>query len=481
MSTVADTVKQVPPGHPLPDLLRHYAAIFKAAWAMRDQLAGPKRLADERAFMPAAMALQETPPHPAPRRAAIAICLIFVVGLLWAFFGKVDIVAVAQGHIVVSQRSKQIQPLETSVVQAIYVKDGDKVKAGQLLIQLDATSTQADAKRVDEDRIAATSELLRTQSLLSSLANGTAPQLQTNALPSADANEARIQLQGEWTDISAQVAKLEAEIVHRRAEIATTEQMVMKLQTTLPLAQARESDYQTLAKQGFIAGHATQDRTRERIEMERDLATAIARRAEAQAGLSEGQQTLNAYRAETARSLRERMAQAELKTKQLGEDGIKAGKRDALTRLTAPVTGTVQQLAVHTPGGVVTPAQVLLVLVPDDSEVTAEVTLENKDMGFVREGQIAEVKLETFPYTRYGTVPAVVKTISADAVNDEKRGAVFPVTLTLEKSSLAVDGRPIKLAPGMNLAAEIRIGQRRAIDYLAGPVREHLDDSLRER
>ena len=479
-----------PPAHPARELLGRYLAIFKAAWALRDELAGPKRLADERAFLPAAMALQETPPHPAPRRAAIAICSLFVIALAWAVLGQMDIVAVAQGRIKVSQGAKLIQPLEAGVVRSIHVKDGDKVKAGQLLIALDATGTQADASRVSQERSAAWAELLRAQALLRSLAQGGSPQMNVGGtlaasvrhdLQDAALGAARQQLQSEWTDISAKLSKLDAEAQRRRAEIATAEQVVAKLQTTLPLAQAREQDFKALSDQGFVAGHAGQDRMRERIEQERDLATAQARLREAQAALKESEQSRASFRAETERSLRERQTQAELKTKQLGQESLKADKRNALTQLTAPVAGTVQQLAVHTSGGVVTPAQVLLVLVPDESEITAEVVLENKDVGFVREGQMAEIKLETFPYTRYGTLKAQISSISADAVNDEKRGAIFPAILVLKQMSLNIDGKTIHLAPGMNLTAEIKTGNRRVIDYLLSPVQNHVGESLKER
>ena len=232
---------------------------------------------------------------------------------------------------------------------------------------------------------------------------------------------------------------------------------------------------------GFWAGLAGQDRARERIELEQDLATAQARQAEIQAAVDQARRAQAAYRAETQRTLRERFTQASLKAAQLTEEAAKTTQRTQLTKLTAPVAGTVQQLAVHTTGGVVTPAQVLLVLVPDDAEVTADVVLENKDVGFVNEGQAAEIKLETFPFTRYGTVPARVTAITADAVLDEKRGAIFPATLRLERATLEVDGRVIRLAPGMNLTAEIKTGRRRVIDYLLSPVRQAADESLRER
>ena len=175
------------------------------------------------------------------------------------------------------------------------------------------------------------------------------------------------------------------------------------------------------------------------------------------------------------------------------EEGTKTLQRERLTTLSAPVAGTVQQLAVHTTGGVVTPAQVLLVVVPDQASVTADVVLENKDVGFVDQGMDAEVKLETFPYTRYGTIAAKVTHISADAVVQEARdpkanntspgaaGATFPATLTLASNVIDVDGKRIKLTPGMNLTAEIKTGKRRVIDYLLSPVQTHAQESMRER
>ena len=185
--------------------------------------------------------------------------------------------------------------------------------------------------------------------------------------------------------------------------------------------------------------------------------------------------------AETQRTLSDRQAQAALKRQQLTQERSKTEQRSRLMQLTAPVAGTVQQVAIHTQGGVVTPAQVLMVIVPKDAQVTAEVVIDNKDIGFVSAGQSAAIKLETFPFTRYGTVPAKVSWVSADAVNDEKRGAIFPATLTLAQSSIAIDGKRIKLSPGMNVTAEIKTGKRRVIDYLLSPVQSAVSESLGER
>ena len=456
------------PMHPALELLARYKAILAAAWQARRELAGPQRLADEAAFLPAALSLQATPVHPAPRRAAIVICALFAFALLWAWFGQVDIVAVAPGRIVVSERTKTIQPLEASVVKRVLVRDGDSVQAGQVLVELDPTNAQADQSSVQEQIKAADADLRRAKALLGALDAG--------RIAGGDPH-----LQSEWQDIQARLAKLDAEHSRRQAEAATVRETIAKLDATLPIARQREADVKGLAEQGFMNQHAGQDRTRERIEMERDLATQRARLTEAAAATREAEQNKAAYLAETRRTLRERQTQATLKREQLAQERNKTEPRRRLTQLTAPVAGTVQQVAVNTEGGVVTPAQVLMVVVPRDAEVTAEVVIDNKDIGFIRAGQAVEVKLETFPFTRYGTVPAQVKRMAADAVADEKRGAIFPATLTLARSAIDINGQRVALTPGMNLSAEIKTGRRRVADYLLSPIRQAANESLRER
>jgi len=480
-----------PPRHPLAELFGRYGAVFRAAWDARHDLAGPSRLADERAFLPAALELQSSPPHPAPRRVAWAIVSLFSIALAWSWFGHVDIVAVAPGRIVVSEGTKLIQPLEASVVKAIRVQDGAKVKAGQVLIELDPTTARADNSRVSQEREAALSEAWRTQALLKALDSRQAPVLPPEAEQGDPARVAQIrtQLQAEWADIQAQQGKMRADIEAREAELATVREQVAKLKATLPIVQKREADFESLSSQGFVSQHAGQDRTRVRIEMEQDLATYRARREEIKVTIKQAEQALTAWKADLLRTLNERQAKADLQQRQLAEEGTKTAQRERLTTLTAPVDGTVQQLAVHTTGGVVTPAQVLLVVVPDQARVTAEVSLENKDVGFVNPGQVAAIKLETFPFTRYGTIPASVSTITADAVVHEakdatgtnKPGAVFPATLTLSQSTINIDGKAIRLMPGMNLTAEIKTGERRIIEYLLSPVETHVQESLRER
>ena len=471
------------PKHPFLDLLARYRAIFAAAWAQRTELAGPARLGDELAFLPAALSLQDTPVHPAPRRLAWGLMSLFVLALLWAYFGQVDIVAVAPGRIMVSERTKVIQPLEASVVRKVLVRDGERVSAGQVLVELDPTMANADMASVQEQLKAQASEVMRTTALLQSLSSSslTEPVLRGAQTDLIEDPATRAQLRSEWQDIRARLNKLDADAHRRQMELATVRETIAKLEATVPMAQTREADFKQLVFQGYISGHASQDKTRERVELERDLGVQRARLAEVQSSLTESAQARQAYRAETLRLLSDRQALASSQYSQAQSNATKARQRERQTQLTAPVAGIIQQLAIHSVGGVVTSAQPLMIVVPDSATVTAEITIANQDIGFVNAGQMATVKLETFPYTKYGTVQARVEVVTADAVTDEKRGSYYPATLTLAAKDMLVDGKRIPLSPGMNITAEIKTGQRRVIEYLLSPVQRAGSESLRER
>jgi hemolysin D len=471
---------------------RHGQA-FQRAWARRFNDRPTAASPDALDFLPASLSIQETPPHPLPLWTARTIMALFALGLAWACLGQVDIVAVASGRVIVSERSKHLQPMEDGLVQRVWVRDGDRVSAGQLLVTLDGTTARADHARVQEAWRAASSEAWRTGALVRAVGSGalplsdaepaiTAPADAGLAWMPSDARQASAQLRAEWDDIQSRQARAVAEVAQRRSEGETARAVLDKLQSSAGWAQRREADYLSLVEKGFISGHASQDRTRERVELERDIATQQARLRELEAAQEQAVRSLAALRADIRRDLLDRMGQAQRQREQLTADAVKARQGERLTELRSPVDGTVQQLAVHTPGDVVAGGQVLLVVVPDAERVTAQVAIANQDMGFVRQGQAATVKLEAFPFTRHGTLPATVAVLGADATVDERSGqATFPAYLTLERSTLTVEGRELPITPGMNLVAEIKTGRRRLIDYLLSPAQALADESLRER
>jgi hemolysin D len=136
---------------------------------------------------------------------------------------------------------------------------------------------------------------------------------------------------------------------------------------------------------------------------------------------------------------------------------------------------------VHTVGGVVTPAQALMVIVPDDYPLEIEAYLENKDIGFVDQGQSATVKVEAFPYTKYGTLHGEVMDVSDDAINDEKRGLIYSTRVRLAQTSIAVENKRVKLSPGMAVSVEVKTGHRRVLEYFLSPLMEYQSESFKER
>jgi hemolysin D len=235
------------------------------------------------------------------------------------------------------------------------------------------------------------------------------------------------------------------------------------------------------AENGFVSRHDYLEKEQLRIEQEADLATQQGRLKELTVSIQEGRSQRLALIAETRRETLDSLNEAEQKTTTYRQELVKARTRDKRMTLTAPVDGAVQQLAVHTVGGVVTEAQPLMMLVPKDNPIEVEALVENKDIGFVNPGQEAVIKIETFPFTKYGTIPGVVTQVSNDAVNDEKRGLVFPMRVRLDKTTIPVENKIVNLTPGMAVTVEVKSAQRRVIEYFLSPLLQYKDESLRER
>lgn len=462
-------------------LARRHWQCLRQAWSVRQQLADEGFHRDEAEFLAGALALQKAPPSPLPRVAIGLLTAFALLALLWAVVGKVDVVATATGKIVPSGRSKPVQAIETASIRAIHVHDGDTVRAGDLLLALDATVPAADVERFDSELMAARLQVLRARAVLAAQTSGTLPALPATNLPPLRVAEASRQAEGWFAEYRSHLARLDADIMRRESELRSAQAQIHKLEHTLPLASQRADDLKALSDDGFVSRHTWMEKEQLRLEQAGELATLQSRTSEIRASLRESHEQRNALIAETRRQMLDAAAEGEQKAATLTQELVKAQARHRLMNIVAPIDGTVQQLAINTIGGVVTPAQVLMLLVPDRQQVEVDAVLENKDVGFVAPGQTVEVKIETFPYTRYGTVPAKIVHVSADAVSDDKRGLTYLAKIRLERSSMSVDGKTMPLLPGMAVAAEIKTGRRRVIEYLLSPLLKHASESLRER
>lgn len=471
-----------PLGHIFGELFKRYGGAFRNAWGHRAQMEPIGRLPHEAQFLPASLSLQETPVSPAPRVVMWLLIAFAAIAVLWAVFGRIDVVATAHGKIVPNDRTKTIQPFETASVKAIHVTDGQAVKTGDILIDLDATMAQADKDRVVGDLATARLQVARGHAMLVAL--DTAKEVALTRPVGVDDvrfEEAQRLLLGQIGEYNAKMSRAGEEIARRGAELRFTQEIVHKLEQTVPIARQRAQDFKSLLDRNFVSRHGYLELEQARIEQEGDLASQSNRLEEIEAALREARGQSLQLKAETRRVALDGITDGRQKVAALEQELIKADTRGWLMRLTSPVDGTVQQLAVHTVGGVVTPAQALMVIVPQDNPLEVEAFIQNKDIGFVKPDQDAEVKIETFQYTKYGTIHAKVTSVSHDAINDEKRGLIYSTRVRMEKATINVDGAEVSLSPGMAVSVEIKTNKRRVIEYFLSPLIQHTSESLRER
>jgi hemolysin D len=465
-------------------------------------LSGRARGIDELAFLPAALEIVETPPSPTGRAIGATLILLFCVAVAWAWWGTIDIVASATGKIVPSGRTKVIQPFETGVVSAIHVQDGQRVLAGDVLIELDPTANAAERDHLHDDLLA---EQLNIARLSAALTGGDDPI--AAFVPPTDADPALVSTQrrlllDEVTEHHAKIAGLARQEAQKEAEQATTAATIHKVQLLVPIIQQRVEIRRTLMEQGLGSKLTYFEILQSLVDQQEELSIQSSHLNEAQAAAAAIRETLRQTVAEYQHTLSDQLAKAEQKANGLAQDLIKAEQRTKLQLLTAPVDGVVQQLAVHTIGGVVTPAQSLLMLVPSDSRLEVDAMVSNHDIGFVRAGQEAEIKVDTFNFTRYGLLHGQVLSVSQDAVvsdrQQDRTGTRRPGTqsetsepsgqelnysarIALDRTAMQIDDRMINLSAGMAVTVEIKTGSRAVLDYLLSPLLRYRQEVLRER
>ena len=459
-----------------------------------------QRRGDELAFLPAALEIVETPPSPIGRAIGVTIILLFCAALGWSWWGTIDIVASATGKIVPSGRTKVIQPFETGVVRSIRAQDGQVVKAGDVLIELDPTVNAAERDHLHNDLLA---EQLNIARLRAALAAGDDPL--ADFTPPADADPALISTQrqlllNQVTEHRAKIAALARQQAQKEAEQATTAATIHKLETMIPVIQPRVDIRKTLMDKELGSKITYFETLQLLVEQQEELSVQKSHLHEAEAAMAAIRETRGQAEAEYRHTLSDELAKAEQKANGLTQDLIKAEQKTRLQLLTAPVDGVVQQLAIHTVGGVVTPAQSLLVIVPSDSRLEIDATVSNRDVGFVHAGQEAEIKIDTFNFTRYGLLHGQVLSVSQDAIIHERQNdrprelgtqndssepkgqeLNYSAHISLDRTKMRIDDRMVNLSPGMAVTVEIKTGSRMILSYLLSPLLRYRQETLRER
>jgi hemolysin D len=436
------------------DLVRHYSAVFGHFWSRRKTLKPDFFNQQEAEFLPAALSLQESPDSSSLRWTARTLIALVVLALLWAIFGQIDIVVNATGKIIPSMRTKTIASVDVASVSALYVSEGQMVRAGEVLIELNSSASDAEHDKAVDAVANARLQVARSQSLVAAVKQGAQPHLP--AVPGVSATqwqEAKQQLEGQYRDFAAKLARLDGEIARYSA--------------ALPLAIERADDFKVLLKDRDVSHHAWLEKEQAKIDLEGQLTDARNQRS--------------SLIAQTLKEAFDAMLEGNKIVAAGAQDMRRAGEHSKLLKLIAPVDGTVQQLSVHTVGGVVPAAQPLMQIVPTETHVEVEAFLENKDVGFVHVGQTAAVKIDAFDYTKYGTIAAAVSNVSQDAIQDDKKGLIYSTKVSLDKSSIFVDSKTLPLSAGMSVNVEIKTGTRRVIEYVLSPLMKHQREAMNER
>lgn len=430
----------------------------------------------DRQFLPAVIELQETPPNPVALLFLKGICAAITLTLLWSILGTVDIVAIGEGKTVPTGRVKVVQPLEAGVITAINVEDGQAVKKGDVLVTLDVTLTEADEARLRDEELRLTADRERLEALL---AHRECPIFKD--LP-ANLQAMQVSLcQETLTRNAAELATLEQELAQRQAELTDATQQIKRLKAATSLMAGRAERVSQLVKEGYYAKNRFALDETERLRLIRELETQEARKFQTEAAITGAEQRLNATKAEQRGTLLKELAEKEDRRATVTKELAKAVQRSRQQTLTAPIDGTVQELKVRTVGGVVTAAQELMKVVPFENALEAEIMIPNRDAGFVREGQAVAIKLEAFPFTKYGLLHGTVKTLSLDAIPDEKLGLLYAARVSIDEGTIDVGDRKIVLTSGLALTGEIQTGTRRIIEYFLSPLMEYADSAIKER
>ena len=463
------------------DLWRRYGSIFRAAYEIRHQLDAPPRLGHELAFMPANLELVDTPVHPAPRwtmRIIVALALIIV---LISLLGRLDIVATAKGKLIPNARVKIIQPAITGVVRQISVRDGQRVKEGDPLLTLDTTQAAADSDKARASKIDAALAIARSQALLGAQQRGHSPMVAAVRGASADDHQqAQHYADGLYREYQDKLASAEAELGKRTGELDSTVHEIEKLEATAPLTRQAANDYKGLAAGKYVANTDYLQKEQTALEQEHELEAQRSHRQQLAAAVVQQHAEIASTTSQFRRAQLDELDKASQQLTQSTNDETKAQTRQGLLTLSAPVAGTVQQLAAHTLGGVVTAAQAVMEIVPDDS-VEVEANIENKDIGFVKVGQDAIVKIEAFPYTRYGFLKGKVTSVSNDATQDKKLGLTFIAHVKLPTNQFRVNDKLVDMTPGMEVTAEVKTGTQSVAHYFLDPLVQTAQESMRER
>ena len=447
------------------------------------------RLATQVSLARGLNAIEQTAPAPLPR--TLMWCLLFLFGVLlgWALVGKLDIVATSEGKLIPTTFLKIVQPSEGGIIKELLVKEGAHVAEGQVLVRMDTHLSEADTKALAAEIALRKLTLRRIDAELTGKmlvrALDDPPELFVKIL---DQHRAYRQA---YTDTLAQE---QASLGKLRQDLAGAQQVKSKLERTLPFYEKQAATFDKLGKDGFASPLLVDDKKREHIEKDQELKTQHFAVSGAEASIHQSEMRINQISSQYRQQLQTERIQAQAQLEKFLQDWDKQAHKNTLMELKAPQAGIVKDIASHTPGTVVTPGTILMTVVPRGEPLIAEVQIKNQDAGFIHNDQAVKIKIASYPFQKYGMLEGEISHLGADATdtvggrpeetNPESRlnvQANYKAHVKLKTQHLQTQGERFELKPGMQVIAEIHLGERTIMDYLLSPVQKTVREAGRER
>jgi hemolysin D len=429
---------------------------------------------DSYEFQPLLVEIEDRPLNPLGHIILWLIMGVLVIGILWLYFGKIDVVVSARGKIVPSGEIKTLQPIETGVVSKIMVKEGDYVIKNQALMQIDPTVTQTNLESKIKNLAVVNLEIKRLEALADNEAfipNKNVPediikeQISLYAHQKELLQESQMQFNLRKNQTASQLSSAKSESIRLKSMLEKEQDTAKRMEEVLDIIAKKE--YKEIQKNI--------------INLSEQLYQSEQKISEISHRLDEIEKEERVYVQKIMSEWFTMLVEKQKESRELESQINAIGFQNRQQQIKAPLNGYVGKLLVHTEGGVVTPAERLLTIVPEDAPLIIKATVLNQDIGFITNGMNASVKVDTFTFQKYGLIDAEVFFISNDAIEDEKIGLVYEIKLNPKKLSLEVDGKERNIEPGMSVTVEIKTGKRRIIEFFIYPIIRYLDEGMSVR
>ena len=405
---------------------------------------------------------------------AVVIALFLL--MVWSYFAEIDEVAKGDGKVIPSQQLQVLQSYDGGIVQEILVREGQTVKAGQVLLKVDPTRFLSSLEENTTQFAALAAKVQR----LSALTQGEVLRFNRNLreqAPTIVDNERKL-YNSNLAELDEVAARSDSRIMQRRQDVEEERANLSQFQNVLSLSKKELAVTKPLLASGAVSEIEILRLERQIVELEGNI-------SKSKVAIERG---LNAIEEEIIKKEEARLklvnrwnqeltdATGEMATLQQSQTSLEDVVSQADLR--SPINGTVQRLLINTVGGVITPGSAVVELVPQDDQLIVEAKVSPKDIAFIREGQPAILKFSAYDFTIYGGMSAEVQHISADAITNEKDETYYLVRLETKRS---IADESLDILPGMIVQVDILTGKKTVLNYILSPLFNVTGSALRER